>query len=151
MLISEYLRLLYTIKIKKSKNYRQLLATMKARTRNPLILSIDVSSSSSSIRAEKASSTLLFTGVLLFKTLSIRLTVISSNGFKFESIPKIVFERDLLMENGLLIIEHAPQTNLSHLAHFKEQRKYGSSVFSLFIFFRSKNNTIRKLLHVIQK
>ncbi len=52
---------------------------------------------------------------------------------KFESIPKIVFERDLLMENGLLIIEHAPQTNLSHLAHFKEQRKYGSSVFSFFV------------------
>lgn len=52
---------------------------------------------------------------------------------KFEAIPKLVFERELLTEKGLLIIEHASQTNLSQLPHFKEQRKYGSSVFSFFV------------------
>lgn len=50
----------------------------------------------------------------------------------FEKLPHLVFERDLLEENGMLIIEHALQTDLSHIANFKEQRKYGSSVFSFF-------------------
>lgn len=50
----------------------------------------------------------------------------------FEKLPQLVFERDLLEENGILIIEHASQTDLSHITNFKEQRKYGSSVFSFF-------------------
>ena len=50
----------------------------------------------------------------------------------FEKIHQAVFERELLLENGMLIIEHASQTDLSLLANFKEQRKYGSSVFSFF-------------------
>ena len=50
----------------------------------------------------------------------------------FEKLPQLVFERDLLQENGMLIIEHSSQTDLSHIANFKEQRKYGSSVFSFF-------------------
>lgn len=52
---------------------------------------------------------------------------------KFEDISKLVFENELLLDNGLLIIEHSSQTNLSHLQYFKEQRKYGSSVFSFFV------------------
>lgn len=51
---------------------------------------------------------------------------------KFQQIPALVFTNTLLQEDGLLIIEHSPQTNLSDLPNFKEQRKYGSSVFSFF-------------------
>lgn len=50
----------------------------------------------------------------------------------FERIPELVFERDLLTEEGILIIEHASQTDLALLPFFKEKRKYGSSVFSFF-------------------
>lgn len=52
-----------------------------------------------------------------------------------ESLTKIVyltFEQKLLNENGILIVEHSKQTDLSELAHFSEARKYGSSVFSFF-------------------
>lgn len=51
---------------------------------------------------------------------------------KFQQIPESVFTNTLLQEDGLLIIEHSPQTNLSDLPNFKEQRKYGSSIFSFF-------------------
>tara|TARA_R110002049_G_scaffold94181_2_gene232259 strand:+ start:1620 stop:2168 length:549 start_codon:yes stop_codon:yes gene_type:complete len=51
---------------------------------------------------------------------------------EFETIPKIVFEKQLLLENGVLIIEHSKQTDLSHLDHFTNQRRYGGSVFSFF-------------------
>lgn len=52
---------------------------------------------------------------------------------EFEKIPQLVFEKDLLLDKGVLIIEHADQTSLSHIPHFKEQRKYGGSVFSFFM------------------
>lgn len=50
----------------------------------------------------------------------------------FEKIPKIVFDKKLLSDKGMLVIEHASQTDLSHLSNFSEQRKYGSSMFSFF-------------------
>lgn len=51
---------------------------------------------------------------------------------QFEKIVNLVFENQILEEGGMLVIEHSPQTTLSHLNHFREQRKYGSSIFSFF-------------------
>ena len=51
---------------------------------------------------------------------------------EFESIPKIIFERELLEEGGMLVIEHFQKMDLSHLENFSFKRKYGSSVFSFF-------------------
>lgn len=50
----------------------------------------------------------------------------------FAQIAQLVFERELLLENGVLIIEHPKHTDLSQLLHFTEQRRYGGSVFSFF-------------------
>jgi len=50
----------------------------------------------------------------------------------FEKIPELIFKNELLLENGKLIIEHAKQTDLSHLENFANKRKYGGSVFSFF-------------------
>ena len=47
-------------------------------------------------------------------------------------IAKIVFEKDLLSPQGLLIIEHQSMQNLSNHPNFVEQRKYGHSSFSFF-------------------
>jgi len=47
-------------------------------------------------------------------------------------IPKIVFEKDILKPDGLLIIEHQSMQNLSQHPKFVEQRKYGHSSFSFF-------------------
>lgn len=51
---------------------------------------------------------------------------------KFSKIPELVYVNELLQDDGLLIIEHSEQTDLSELSYFSEKRKYGSSVFSFF-------------------
>jgi len=51
---------------------------------------------------------------------------------QFEKIVKTVFERHLLNADGLLIIEHAKQTDLSQRLYFKNSKRYGSSMFSFF-------------------
>lgn len=50
----------------------------------------------------------------------------------FSKIPELVFSKALLRENGALILEHSKHTDLSHLAYFSHQRKYGGSMFSFF-------------------
>jgi len=51
---------------------------------------------------------------------------------QFEDIIGKIFENDLINTNGLVIIEHSKDTDLSHLSQFKELRRYGGSVFSFF-------------------
>ncbi len=50
----------------------------------------------------------------------------------FVELVEIIFNNNMLLEEGVLIIEHAKQTNLEHLPNFKRSRKYGGSVFSFF-------------------
>lgn len=50
----------------------------------------------------------------------------------FARIPYQVFERALLTDGGVLIIEHSKHTDLSDLDNFSESRRYGGSVFSFF-------------------
>lgn len=50
----------------------------------------------------------------------------------FAKIPQLVFENNMLLDEGMLIIEHSKHTDLSKLEHFTNQRKYGGSVFSFF-------------------
>lgn len=50
----------------------------------------------------------------------------------FEKISLLVFQNELLSEDGLMIIEHSKHTNLDHLSHFSYQKNYGGSVFSFF-------------------
>ncbi len=48
------------------------------------------------------------------------------------TIPKLVFERDLLLPEGILIVEHPSTIKLDYYPEFTEQRKYGYSSFSFF-------------------
>lgn len=55
--------------------------------------------------------------------------------FEVDSLQKmaeLTFERNLLKEDGVLIIEHSKKLDLSGVEHFSEIRKYGNSVFSFF-------------------
>lgn len=49
-----------------------------------------------------------------------------------ELIAKSVFERDLLKQDGLLVIEHASMIQMENQPHFSSNRKYGQSTFSFF-------------------
>ncbi len=50
-----------------------------------------------------------------------------------ENIPIKVFERNLLKEEGWLILEHSKNYNFKDYSGFKEERKYGAVHFSIFI------------------
>lgn len=43
-----------------------------------------------------------------------------------------IFSKNALQKDGLLILEHAEQIDLSGLAHFTEARNYGGCIFSFF-------------------
>ena len=52
---------------------------------------------------------------------------------KIKEIPQLIFENDLLEDNGWLIVEHYYKLDLDDLPYFVEKRKYGQTVFSIFI------------------
>ncbi|MBL4662973.1 MAG: RsmD family RNA methyltransferase [Flavobacteriaceae bacterium] len=51
---------------------------------------------------------------------------------QFEKLVVRIFKNNLLNTDGIFIIEHPKQTDLSGLTGFQESRKYGVSVFSFF-------------------
>lgn len=50
----------------------------------------------------------------------------------FEKIVLLVFEKNALNENGMMVIEHSKYTKLDHLIHFSFKKSYGGSIFSFF-------------------
>lgn len=56
----------------------------------------------------------------------------SFNDEQFLAISTLVFSKDMLNENGLLIIEHSKDTDLSKNEYFSYSKRYGGSVFSFF-------------------
>ena len=51
---------------------------------------------------------------------------------QFAKIPELIFQNNLLLPEGLLIVEHSKHTNLSEIKHFSYSKNYGGSVFSFF-------------------
>jgi len=51
---------------------------------------------------------------------------------RIPEIPKVIFEKNMLLPGGLLIVEHQSMQNLSNHPAFEEQRRYGHSSFSFF-------------------
>lgn len=51
---------------------------------------------------------------------------------QFERIVKTVFNRQLLEDDGLLIIEHSKESDLSGYLNYTYSKKYGGSMFSFF-------------------
>lgn len=48
-------------------------------------------------------------------------------------VPTLVFERDLLREGGIFVMEHPKTNDFSSLPYFNQRRVYGSVNFSIFI------------------
>ncbi len=57
---------------------------------------------------------------------------------EFERIVSLVFENELLEEDGMMIIEHSKYTPINHMDNFSFLKNYGGSVFS---FFELESNT----------
>lgn len=52
---------------------------------------------------------------------------------EFEKLIEMVFENELLDEEGMMIMEHSKHTKLDHMMHFSFQKNYGGSVFSFYV------------------
>lgn len=51
---------------------------------------------------------------------------------QFSKIPELVFNQNLLAENGVLIVEHSKYTKLDTLEYFNYSKIYGGNCFSFF-------------------
>ena len=51
---------------------------------------------------------------------------------ELETIPSRIFEKGLLKEDGLLVLEHGKDNHFENDPHFIERRVYGSVNFSFF-------------------
>jgi 16S rRNA (guanine966-N2)-methyltransferase len=60
----------------------------------------------------------------------------------FDKIVLLVFEKNTLQEDGMMIIEHSKYTKLDHLIHFSFKKSYGGSIFSFFEMEKSTDEEI---------
>ena len=56
------------------------------------------------------------------------------NQKEFEKIIELIFENELLDEEGMLVVEHSKYTKLEQMSNFSFQKNYGGSVFTFFEF-----------------
>jgi 16S rRNA (guanine966-N2)-methyltransferase len=54
----------------------------------------------------------------------------------------LVFEKNTLQGDGMMIIEHSKYTKLDHLIHFSFKKSYGGSIFSFFEIGKSNEEEI---------
>jgi 16S rRNA (guanine(966)-N(2))-methyltransferase RsmD len=50
-----------------------------------------------------------------------------------EDLPLMIFKNDLLVEDGWFILEHTPRNDFKSFPFFRTERKYGTTLFSIFV------------------
>lgn len=50
-----------------------------------------------------------------------------------EDLPRLIVERGLLKENGWFVLEHTPRNDFKSFPMYRAERKYGTTIFSIFI------------------
>ena len=50
-----------------------------------------------------------------------------------EELPEVVFKQELLLPNGWFVLEHTPRNDFKQTPFYKTERKYGTTIFSIFI------------------
>jgi 16S rRNA G966 N2-methylase RsmD len=49
-----------------------------------------------------------------------------------DDLPRLVFEKILLKPGGWFVLEHTPRNDYKKTGHFKAERNYGTTIFSIF-------------------
>jgi len=52
---------------------------------------------------------------------------------EIDDLPGLVFEKGLLREGGWFVLEHTPRNDFKKLPQFRAERKYGTTIFSIFV------------------
>ena len=50
-----------------------------------------------------------------------------------DDLPKLVFEKQLLNPGGWFVLEHTPRNSYKTFPYYKNERNYGTTVFSIFV------------------
>ncbi len=50
-----------------------------------------------------------------------------------DELPVKVFEKNILKPGGWFVLEHTPRNDYKRFAHYKTERNYGTTIFSIFI------------------
>ena len=50
-----------------------------------------------------------------------------------DDLPKIIFDKALLKENGWFVLEHTPRNDYKNFPFYRTERKYGTTIFSIFV------------------
>jgi len=50
-----------------------------------------------------------------------------------DELPRKVFEKKLLKPGGWFVLEHTPRNDYKKFEHYKTERNYGTTIFSIFI------------------
>jgi 16S rRNA (guanine966-N2)-methyltransferase len=64
----------------------------------------------------------------------------------FEKIVLLVFEKNTLNEDGMMVIEHSKYTKLDHMINFSFKKSYGGSIFSFFELAKSEEELDENLM-----
>jgi 16S rRNA (guanine(966)-N(2))-methyltransferase RsmD len=52
---------------------------------------------------------------------------------RIDELPALVIEKKLLTPGGWFILEHTPRNDYKKASHYKTERNYGTTIFSIFI------------------
>ena len=50
-----------------------------------------------------------------------------------DELPRLVFEKQLLNENGWFVLEHTPRNDYKRFPFYKTEKNYGTTIFSIFV------------------
>ena len=50
-----------------------------------------------------------------------------------DDLPRLVFEKALLAPGGWFVLEHTPRNDYKKAPHYRTERNYGTTIFSIFI------------------
>ena len=50
-----------------------------------------------------------------------------------DDLPRRIFEKKLLRPGGWFVLEHTPRNDYKKFAHYRNERNYGTTIFSIFI------------------
>lgn len=50
-----------------------------------------------------------------------------------DDLPRLIFERKILAPGGWFVLEHTPRNDYKKTPHYRTERNYGTTIFSIFI------------------
>jgi len=59
---------------------------------------------------------------------------------RIPDLPEYVFNNGLLKEGGWFVLEHNPNHNFKTHPHYLQERNYGTTIFSIFVNLKDKDN-----------